>query len=145
MTRWKLLCSTLNHSNAFPDILQFLKKQVSDKMWPEKTEGQNRLKKTIQRFRRSETSLYCIPGVQRGPDTRLHMILVCLKKWRICRSNCSRGETESRWVQKRQSNATFKVSLPVFSTFFVAFSSFLKTRKPEMCCFLKMGDLVRWL
>ena len=36
MTRWKLLCSTLNHSNAFPDILQFLKKQVSDKMWPEK-------------------------------------------------------------------------------------------------------------
>ena len=31
------------------------------------------------------------------------------------------------------------------STFFVAFSFFLKTQKPQICCFLKNGDLVQGL
>ena len=31
------------------------------------------------------------------------------------------------------------------STFFVAFSFFLKTQNPQICCFLKNGDLVQGL
>ena len=135
MTSLKLPCFTLKVLNIFSSVLQFLKKQISDKMWPEKTGRSQSCKKHREVRGGVKKTPFHMADVQRSSNTKFHMDVAVWKTSRIRRRNCAGGEIEWRWMQEKQSIATIEVSLLIFRLFLLRFHFFSKRKNLKYVVF----------